>query len=871
MRAVSVLLGVAVCLSLAVQPTSISSDAAPQTGMAERVKLYYGAYGSNDFVWGTASDALPTPDAWQYHSEMPSRMMDNVAATDGDHVYVAAGYTVGRVLYRHAVGSTAWETMAQCPLPLTTGGAAIIGDTFYYCGGYDSMNTAADTLLKYSISGNDWTSAPGPYSGSGNNWSPTVVACEGKLYFCSGCSSPGATNPTTQVWCYTPGAGWAQVASMNQGRVFANAVSYNDTIWVAGGNSNDVELTHTEFYDPVADTWVVDNSVFPQLPRGRWGSACGVASDVMFVASGVSPSGALSDTIFEFSFVSRTWSTQAGMLLKVYRTAGCGTPDGKAMVYGGSTVGFTPTDTVQFQSYAPPVANDVGADQVLAPLGTVLPVPVAPKVRLRNFGTNPQTNIPLTCWIDSAGTNVFTDVTTYADTLDPMTTVDVTFPGTWTGADGITYQVTMFTSLPEDSNYANDTAYASVTVQAAVWETIPKPPTQVDRIVHATVYNPVNDKIYMIGGNPAGMSGTYLNLCQEYDPAARTWATKAPMPTPLGWLAGSCCDGKIYIVGGHDNSNQGVATNRCFDPVANSWSTLTPRPRNGYAAAEVVWRDSLIYVLGGKTPAAGFANVDIYDPATDAWSVGTALPAVGYMSSAAIIEDTIFMVQAYNGSSCWSNLYKGVIDTADATQIAWTAGPVPTEPVFNGGTAALNGNVYWLGGYANAATATNHVWKYSTSTGAITAFTPDYPVTLARCNFMVARPSAQELYVLAGDELGDWNAPNQRYYRICFGPPGVEELRAELGGSIDNVMPTLVRDCARINFTIVRPGKVSLGVYDATGSLVRTLVRGPVEPGSQSAVWNRTDNSGRRVANGTYFYRLTADGRSVSGKAIVLQ
>jgi len=475
-RAVSVLLGVAASLSLAAQATSISSDAAPQTGTVERVKLYYGAYGSNDFVWGTTTEAMPTPDAWQFHSEMPSRMMDHVAATDGNHVYVAAGYTVGRVFYRHAVGGTTWETMAQCPLPLTTGGAAIVGDTFYYCGGYDSMSTAADTLFKYSISGNDWTSAPGPYAGTGYNWSPAVVACEGKLYFCSGCSQPGATNPTTQVWCYTPGAGWSQVASMNQGRVFANVVSYNDTIWVAGGNSNDVGLTHTEFYDPAADTWVVDNAVFPQLPQGRWGSACGVTSDVMFVASGVNPSGALSDTIFEFNFASRMWSTQTGMLLKVYRTAGCGTADGKGIVYGGSTGGFSPTDTVQYQSYVPPVPNDVGADMVLAPLGTVLPVPVAPKVRLRNFGTNLQTNIPLTCWIDSAGTTVFTDVTTYADTLDPSATVDVTFPGTWTGADGITYQVTMFTSQPEDSNYANDTAYASVTVQAAVWETIPKPP-----------------------------------------------------------------------------------------------------------------------------------------------------------------------------------------------------------------------------------------------------------------------------------------------------------------------------------------------------------------------------------------------------------
>jgi hypothetical protein len=35
--------------------------------------------------------------------------------------------------------------------------------------------------------------------------------------------------------------------------------------------------------------------------------------------------------------------------------------------------------------------------------------------------------------------------------------------------------------------------------------------------------------------------------------------------------------------------------------------------------------------------------------------------------------------------------------------------------------------------------------------------------------------------------------------------------------------------------------------------------------------WNRTSNSGSRVSNGTYFYRLTVDGKSVSSKSVVLE
>jgi hypothetical protein len=341
------------------------------------------------------------------------------------------------------------------------------------------------------------------------------------------------------------------------------------------------------------------------------------------------------------------------------------------------------------------------------------------------------------------------------------------------------------------------------------------------------------------------------------------------MTTPRGWLPGSFCQGKIYLIGGHNNAGAAIAANECFDPVANSWSTKAPRPRIGLAASEVVWRDSLIYVLGGNNASAGFTNVDIYDVAADAWTVGTALPLVSYMGSAAIIGDTIFIVQAYSGAACWPNLYKGVIDDGNPTEITWTAGPTPPEPIFNGATVVLDGEVYWLGGFINAATVTNHLWKYTPSTGAITAVTPNYPATLARVTFMAARQSAHELYVLAGDEAGNWTPPNQKYYHISFAPQGVEEPRVTLGSSIDNVLPTLASDRVRINFTVARRGQVSLGVYNAAGALVSTLVNGMVETGSRSVTWNRTDNSGRRVANGSYFYRLTVDGRSVSSKSVL--
>ncbi len=515
-----------------------------------------------------------------------------------------------------------------------------------------------------------------------------------------------------------------------------------------------------------------------------------------------------------------------------------------------------------------PIGHDLAMAAILAPSGNVMPGAIAPRGRIQNLGTNPESNFPVTCWIDSGATRVYNSTYTYTGTLNPGATAEVTFTPNWTAVGG-SYNVTMFTNLTGDERRSNDTLRTTVTVTAAVWETIPQPPANQDRLAHAVVYDPLGDKLYMIGGNPAGQSGTYLTANYEYNPATRTWATKASMPTARGWLAGSVVDGKIYIIGGHNNSGQAIATNECFDIAANTWSTRTARPRIGLAAAEVVWRDSLIYVLGGNNASTGFNNVDIYDATADAWSVGTALPFPLFMGSAGIIGDTIFIAQGYNNSACWPNLYKGVINPANPTQITWTAGPTLAEPVFNGGTAVIGGDVYWLGGFINAATVTNKWWKYSTATGAVTAQSPLYPVTLARCNFMASRPSTSELYVLAGDMAGDWTTPNRQYWKISLAPQAVAETPAANLAVVADAQ-TFVRGAGRVSFSLAKAGNVNLSVFNTSGRLVTTLVNGTMGAGNQTVSWNGTDANGRRVAGGTYFYRLTVDGQTASTKAIVL-
>ncbi|MEO0083119.1 MAG: kelch repeat-containing protein [candidate division WOR-3 bacterium] len=358
------------------------------------------------------------------------------------------------------------------------------------------------------------------------------------------------------------------------------------------------------------------------------------------------------------------------------------------------------------------------------------------------------------------------------------------------------------------------------------WTAIAQPPTSADRLTHATVYDPVNDKIYMIGGCPAGQAGTNLATCQQYDPATNTWTNKASMSVARGWIAAGYVRGKIYVIGGYSNSQTHLNVNEEYDIATNTWTTKAPITQGRIAYELVVWRDSLIYVIGGAylsgTTIIWINSVEIYNPFTNTWTTGTSFPVNCGMGSAAIIDDTIYIAQGYTGSGCLTNLYKGVINPANPTQINWTTGPTLSQPVMCGGTTVLGGCVYWLGGFINASTVTNLCWKYDPATNTIST-TEAYPYTIARNNYLVARTTGNELYVMAGDAGGDWTTPNNYYYKITYAPPaandvGVNSIVAPGGSHRVNTPMTPIAEvknygtATQTNFqvvcSIIGPGKV---------------------------------------------------------------
>ena len=868
MKAKVMLLSIALVVLALAGPTTTSDASQPNS---TRVKLYTGVIGSDDYIWGTAGPSLPT-DAWALHSNMPSAMMDNTAASNDQYGFAITGYNTGnpRFLYRHATGGTTWTTMAAPPLEMSNGGAAIVGDTLYYCGGYSyGTSGTVDTLLKYSISGDNWTAAPGPFTGTTYNWQPLIVACGGKVYYISGCNQPGATSPSRQTWAYTPGAGWARMADMNTGSVFMAGWAYHDTIWVAGGNANNIGLSRTEFYDPVADTWILDNTKFPALPYGVWG-CCGAivtSANTGYVAGGVDAGGSLTDSVCFFDYGARAWNVGDELYQRIYRGAAAGGADGKAITYGGSTGGFTPTTICQFNQLSSGNANDVGMNAIVAPGAIISPSNITPKARIKNFGTAAQSNIPVYCWIDSAGTRVYDHTVTYPGPLASGATADVDFTPQWRAVGG-TYNVKMFTALAADENRANDSMASTAQVMTYTIDWFQSDTIRPDR-VSRTACIAHDGKLHVICGNC--FTHTSHANDQIYDTVANTWSDG--LAHPAGGGVGvhnhdAVRVGDVIWVGG-GSSGSGFYDNLTkLDLGANTWTVATAMPQTSllYYSLGAYPDSGWVYLFGGSPSGTSvIPNAYRYSPVTNQWTALPNMPGPRKGAMVATVGDTIYVIGGMTGPDYTST--RGTVLKYSVLGNTWTSATDTMPDKLGWGRAAVYSpgfsgeRIYVFGGY-RAGTIVNACWRYDVEAGSWTA---DRNMLITNRSF---GGSIEGNYIWVAGGYNTVILPNV-LKGIIF-ETGVEEGQPSIGWSEVTSAPTFVRGAGRISFNLAKAGSVKLSVFNASGRLVTTLVDRAMGAGSQTVTWNGTDANGRRVARGSYFYRLTVDGETTASKAIVL-
>ena len=73
------------------------------------------------------------------------------------------------------------------------------------------------------------------------------------------------------------------------------------------------------------------------------------------------------------------------------------------------------------------------------------------------------------------------------------------------------------------------------------------------------------------------------------------------------------------------------------------------------------------------------------------------------------------------------------------------------------------------------------------------------------------------------------------------------------------------------DFSLSKPGMVTLSIFDLNGKLVNQLVSDYKNPGNYSVTWNGTTNSGTQVASGEYIMQMVAPGFSDTRRMTLLK
>lgn len=130
--------------------------------------------------------------------------------------------------------------------------------------------------------------------------------------------------------------------------------------------------------------------------------------------------------------------------------------------------------------------------------------------------------------------------------------------------------------------------------------------------------------------------------------------------------------------------------------------------------------------------------------------------------------------------------------------------------------------------------------------------------------------------------VGGWTPPQTLFYDGTAHWPGRLALQYDVGTAVNDQPPVYRKEHfaapnpfnprTAIHFSMEKPGRVSVVIYDVLGRRVRELVRSTRMPaGRQRVEWDGKGELGQGMASGVYLYRIEANGRRLAGRMVLLK
>lgn len=492
----------------------------------------------------------------------------------------------------------------------------------------------------------------------------------------------------------------------------------------------------------------------------------------------------------------------------------------------------------------PGPAHDVGVTRILSPATSVPPGTYQPQARVVNFGTNAESDIPVYCQIDSAGTTVYDEMVTHAGPLQPGNRATINFPNWTTGPALNSYDLRMFTALSGDLDPSNDTTTQTTNTVAVL-----------PLMDHDTGYCRLTVTCFGSIGydNPPADAGNGFRY---------------PKTAASALFLASVAVGNApeYVVDRHFGHPPTGPINADWEPVDSLRAVLPPDlgdehfyakyddqghsgpqgltvTQNTYMTADPNYDDFIIFVCEIKNEGAGAID-DAYAAVFSDFDVGTANTNIA-------TSDTVSRFgYMYNVSS--QNP---------------TVGIKILEPQSFANMAAIDHDI-WV--YPDSCVSDTQ--KYRFMSGNLVQRNSNRPYDWSLClsvgpfdlgvgetyrfSFAFVGGTSNALARANADAAQTWYNTNV----------GVQELTGRAGRGIPvSVAPNPFRRAASISYSTRVAGPLTLAAYDAGGRLVdsRTV---EVKAGQGSYLWQPTG-----LARGVYFLSVRTPDEDAKLKVLRLE
>ncbi len=414
------------------------------------------------------------------------------------------------------------------------------------------------------------------------------------------------------------------------------------------------------------------------------------------------------------------------------------------------------------------------------------------------------------------------------------------------------------------------------------------------RVQHAAAYDPVRDRLLVLGGNANGalVNDTWaLSLA-----GAPAWSMVATAGTPPSARRGHSAiydptRDRLIVFGGHDGAYKNDTWQLALGSNPPTWSPLTPGGAPppiglyGHVAVYDPVRNQMVVFGGdyggpserddawalslGEAPAwsqfvpetkpprrALFAGV--YDPVGDRMVIWG-----GRSGSRTHINDTWALSL---GSGEWAELSPAGVTPDGRESPAGVYDPVERQMVLFGGWNN-SGNQSDLRGLRLTGQPT---WTPIPTTGNVAP-------TARWGHVSIYHPGGDRMILFGGLDLSGFR--NDAWELRWLVRPGREEELAQEGGVVAGALspslglgvpaPNPIVTAATARFSLPIAGRARLDLFDVAGRHVRTLADGTFPAGEHAVAWDRAGDGHDPLGAGIYLLRLETTSGTLARKVML--